>query len=628
MTDPTEPFLPDPTDPLLGPCWEILDATERAACDLDEQLTHATRVVLRREGAERVIRAEQGIYLTIHDPASDRTTVRLFEGPALGDILKVVVNDYVDRGFEVTDWTLVGSLEELETALLEAQSRGDHEAALRAGRELLIRAPDHARLTALGLAAAVTHRGYAPSVALSQRSLALGEEPDWALRHHAVILHAAGHHLQCLGALLYLREHYGPDSMTADAWELLARCFVGPQHRPALAEALIREGLEAHPDHGALQLLRARARLDADDISGTLEALEPALAAQAPDAKPFVLALQAHLEGGLEGTEDLARRAVKLHPHHAGLKALALEVADRPGPTLKEYRTLLEEADGPAAALDVRLEGMRAALRVGAYEDALRLAREAQAEIGAPDPRCQSVMYESLRALEPSEDREALAEMVAEARRKAADATLSRNQALRAMLSAGIYLDPAALEPLWAELAPAAIEDEDALRPQTPLLGEGLVCLATQTGFVALFDEVGLAGRLADGAWDWFRDSAVLAGEREAGRLAVASGQSTVVWVRVATAPLSPADKHRFERLAPQPFTVTSGRVFVGPGEALRGGDEEPVGRHLGQELGGRSFYLAPGRYRVTPYQRTIKAWPVSDVRTDPCDVIFQIERG
>lgn len=602
--------------------------TEPFASAPDEQLLHATRVVLEREGTQRVIRAEQGVYLTIHDPASDRTTVRLFEGPALGAIMKDMVGDYLDRGFEVVDWTLVGSTEELETALVEAQSRGDHEAALRAGRDLLIRAPDDARLAALGLAAAVAHRGYAPSVALSQRSLALGEEPDWALRQHAAILYGGGHRLQCLGALLYLREHYGSDTMTAQAWELLAACFVGPLHRPGVAEDLIRQGLQAHPDHPALLLLRARARLDADDIPAALEVLTPALAEDAPSAEAFALALQAHLEGGLEGTEAMAQRGVKAHGQDGLLKALALEVADRPGPALKEYRTLLEGAAGPAAALDTRLCAMRAALRVGAYEDALRLAREAQTEIGEPDPRCLSVMYDSLRALEPSEDREDLAEMVAVARREAAEATLTREATLQAMLSAGIYLDPAVLEPLWAELAPAAGEDEDTLRPQIPLIGEGLVCVATQTGFVALFDEVGLAPRLSGGAWDWFTDAQILTAEREAGRVAVASGETTVLWVRVTTAPLHSADTNRFARLVPQPFTVTGGRVFVGGGEALHAGDTEPIGHTLGQELGGRSFYLAPGRYQVTVYQRTAQPWPADDVRTDPCDVIFEIQKG
>jgi len=600
--------------------------TEPIAPALDEQLLHATRVVLRREGTERVIRADQGVYLTIHDPASDRTTVRLFEGPALGTIMRDVVHDYLDRGFEVVDWTLVDPVEDLETALLEAQSRGDHEAALRAGRDLLIRAPDDVRLAALGLAAAVAHRGYAPSVALSQRSLSLGEEPDWALRQHAAILYGAGHRLQCLGTLLYLREHYGPDTMTAQAWEVLAACFVGPLHRPGVAEELIRQGLQAHPDHPALLLLRARTRLDANDISGALEVLTPALAEATPSAETFALALQAHLEGGLEGTEAMAHRGVKAHGHDRLIQALAMEVADRPGPALKEYRALIEEAAGPAAALDARLRAMRAALRVGAYEDALRLAREAQTEIGEPDPRCLSVMYDSLRALEPTEDREDLAEMVAVARRETADATLPRKTELQAILSAGIYLDPAALEPIWTELAPAATKDK--LRSQIPLVSEGLLCVATQTGFVALFDEIGLEQRLSRGAWDWFSDAQVLAAEREAGRVAVASGETTVVWVRVTAAPLHPADTQRFERLVPQPLTVTSGRVFAGGGEALRGGDSEPVGHTLGQELGGRSFYLAPGRYQVTVYQRTARTWPADDVRTDPCDVIFEIQKG
>lgn len=662
---PRRPHLPDPVGLLLSPCWDIIDTMDLATMTAglahvqdaapiletlqtmtttppppatgdhkarDEQLLRATRVVLRRGDTERVVRAEQGIYLTIHDPTSDRSTVRLFEGPALGPLLRCVVNDYLDRGFDVTDWTLVDSPEELETALLDAQSRGDHNAALRAGRELVIRAPEDARLAALGLAAAVAHRGYAPCVALSQRSLALAEEPDWALRQHAAVLHGAGHRLQCLGALLYLREHYGPESMTPDAWALLATCFVGPLHRPGIAEELITAGLSAHPGNIPLLLLGARAKIDADIYAGALEILAPLLAGPNPPAEAFVLALQAHLEGGLEGTEALAHRAVKHHAQYGLLKALSLEVADRPGPSLKEYRTLIEGADGPAMELDLRLHAMRAALRVGAYEDALRLAREAQTEIGEPDPRCLSVMYDSLRALEPSEDREDLAEMVATSRREAADTTLSRDMALRAMLSAGIYLDPAALEPLWGELAPAACSDEDRLRSQTPLLGEGLVCVATRSGFAALFDEVGLASRLSGDAWDWFKDAKVLTAQREAGRVAVAAGDTTVLWVRVTTAPLNPVDAPRFARLVPQALTVTSGRVFVGPGEALHGGTTAPkdhaTAQALAQELGGRSFYLAPGRYRVTVYQRTVNPWPIEDVRTDPCDVIFHLQKG
>jgi len=658
---PRRPHLPDPTGLLLESCWEIIDGMDLsgvtaglaqskdaepvfrllesltttagppAAAEAehrDEQLVQATRVVLRRDSIERVIRAEQGVYLTIHDPASDRTTVRSFEGPILGALLRDVVNDYLARGFEVTDWTLADSLEELETALLEAQGRGDHEAALRVGRELVIRAPEDARLGALGLAAAVAHRGYAASVALSQRSLALGEEPDWALRQHAGILYGAGHRSQCLGTLMYLREHYGPDSMTAEAWELLAACFVGPLHRPGIADELLGQGRTAHPGHVSLRLLRARMKIDAEDIPAALELLAPLLAEPTPGADTFVLALQAHLEGGLEGTEALAQRAMKLHAGSDLLKALSLEVADRPGPSLKEYRSLIEGADGPAAELDAQLHAMRAALRVGAYEDALRLAREAQTEIGEPDPRCLAVMYDSLRALEPSEDREDLAEMVTASRRAAADATLTREAVLKAILSAGIYLEPAALEPLWTELAPTATTAKEALRPQLPLLGEGLICLATHTGFVALFDELGLAPRLSDGAGDWYSDAQTLTTLRDEGLLAVATGDTTVIWARVTTAPLHPADRPRFARLAPQPFTVTSGRVFVGPGEALRGGAPAPAGRSLALDLGGRSFYLTPGRYRVTVHQRTTDSWPTDDVSTDPCDVIFQISKG
>ncbi len=626
MTDsaPIESFAPALDRLRAG---DLDKAAARLGNSQGEQLLKATRVVLRKGETERVLRTEQGIYFTIRDPSTERTTVRLFEGPALREIMLVAVSDYVERGFEITDWTLAEQPEALETTLLEAQSRGNHEAALKAARELLIRAPDDARLAALGLAAAVAQRGYAQSVTLSQRSLSLGEEPDWALRQHAALLHAAGHRQQCLGVLFYLKEHYGPESMTAEAWELLATCFVGPLHRPGVAETFIQQGLSAHPDHPGLQLLAARAKLDAGEIQPALEVLAPALAAAAPSVAAFVIALQAHLESGLEGTESLAHKAVKIHPRSGLLKALSLEVADRPGPSLKEYRSLLEQADGPAAALDLRLNAMRAALRVGSYEQALRLAREAQTEIGEPDPRCLSVMYDSLRALEPTENREDLADMVAEARRNAGHAELPRETVLQAILSAGIYLEPAALEPLWKELGPTATPDPEKLRPQTPLLGEGLLCLATQTGFVALFDEVGLAPRLG-GEWDWFTDAETLKAESEAGRVAVASGASTVLWVRVTTLALHPADTRRYRRLVPQPFTVSSGQVYVGGGEALHGNDKESVRGTLGQELGGRDFYLAPGKYQVTVYERILQSWPTDDVRTDPCDVIFQLAKG
>lgn len=611
---------------------DVLRAVTRLGEQEVEQLSRATRVVLRRGDDERVIRTQQGTYLTIQDPGSGRTTVRLFEGPALREILLVAVDHYVDREFEIAEWTLAESAEAeaLESELLEALGRGQPETALRIGRELVVRLPDDARLSALAVGAAVAQRGYAQSVALAQRSVALAEEPDWALRQLAAVLGAAGHRQQCLGVLLYLREHYGADAMTAEAWTQLAGCFVGPLHRPSIAETLIQQGLAACPDHDGLRHLRARARFDAADFPGALELLAPGLATPTPSSQTLTLALQAHLEGGLEGTEALAQRAAKLHPSSGLVRALALEVADRPGPSLKEYRGLLADAAGPAAALELRLHAMGAALRVGAYEDALKLAREAQTEIGEPDPRCLSVIYDSLRALEPNEDREDLADMATEARREAAEATLDRETALRAMLSTGIYLDPVALAPLWEELALGATDDPDGLRPQPPQLAEGLLCVATQTGFVALFDELGLTARLASAAWDWFSNEAVLRTEREAGRVAVAAGESPVLWVRVTTAPLHPADHHRFQRLTPQPFTVTSGRVFLGPGEALHGGAEADAqaSHTLGQELGGRSFYLAPGRYRVTPYQRTIQPWPADDVRTDPCDVIFHIQKG
>jgi hypothetical protein len=418
--------------------------------------------------------------------------------------------------------------------------------------------------------------------------------------------------------------------MTPDAWALLVRCFAVPRHRPALAEALADAGRAQHGEGDDLALLVARARLDAEDNAGALEALAPALAAADPPAEAFCLALQAHLEGGLEGTEALAQRAARTHPGSGLVGALALEVADRPGPALKAYRALMEEADGPAAALDVQLQAMRAALRVGAYEDGLRLAREAQTSLGEPDARCLAVVYACLRALEPSEDREDLAAMVAEARARAADPALPRGLCLQAILAAGIYLDPAALEPFWAELAPTATADgdEDTLRPQTPSLGEGLSCVATGTGFAALFDEPGLAAHLAGAPPDWLGDADRLAATREAGRLALAAGHGPVLWIRVTAAPVHPADQGRFARQQTQPLVVTSGRVFVGPGEALRVGAEPSVAATLGVELGGRHFYLPPGRYRVTAYQRTAEPWPEDDLRTDPCDMIFHLQKG
>ncbi|MFH2008862.1 MAG: tetratricopeptide repeat protein [bacterium] len=605
-------------------------AAEREACDRDEQLERARRVVLRRAGLERVVTTERGVYLSILDPSTGRETVELCGPGYLGSALRTVINGYLDHGYVIADWELDASLDELKAELREAQRSGSTEEALRIGRELVMRAPDDAGLATQALGAAVAYRGYAQSVTLSQRILALAEEPDWALRQHAALLWAAGHAEECLGTLLYLQEFYGPESMTPAAWELLASAFVTWRHRPALALQLLGRALAQHPGHPVLLELRARAQLSSGDGGAAVETLKPLLATETPHAQALVTALRAHLEGGLEGTEQLATRALKLHPHHIPLRSLKSELDGRSGAALKGYRTMLAEATSPVDALTCRIDAMRTALRVGDYEDALRLAREAQTQVGEPDARCLSVIYDSLRALEPTEDREDLAAMVEEATRQANVDQLDRGRALRAMLSAGVHLDPDLLENLWAELEPTPTSGE--LKPQIPELAEGLVCCATDTGFVTLFDEGGLEGRLSTGAWDWFQQGDALAEERKAGRLAVAAApeavESTVLWVRVTTQPLPDADRKRFDRLETVKLSVPTGRVFVGPGEALHGASPQRQTVLLGVELGGRHFYLPPGLYEVAAYRRNIKRWPAKDVRTEPCDVVFQLLPG
>lgn len=72
-------------------------------------------------------------------------------------------------------------------------------------------------------------------------------------------------------------------------------------------------------------------------------------------------------------------------------------------------------------------------------------------------------------------------------------------------------------------------------------------------------------------------------------------------------------------------LAVTSGQLFVGPGEALCGNpDNELAPLALAQELGGGHRLLPTGTYPVRVYRRTEAPWPLETVDTDPVDIIVR----
>jgi hypothetical protein len=611
------------------PARQAAVAAERQRAEQGEQLVHARRVVLGRGDLRLEVRTAAGVYLCLHNPASGLASVEACEATDLGQTLREVVDRYLDVGFTILDWTLEASHEALETELLEAHGAGQPDRALRLGRRLILEAPDDVRLATLVLAASVSYRGYAESIPLSQRILALADQPDWALRQHAALLWAAGQVDACVGTLQYLREFYGTARMTPATWDVLASCFIVQRHRPTLAQAILGEALEQHPGNLALTESLARSHLYAGDAARALALLQPLLADAAPPAQVLATALRAHLDGGVPGGEQVAARGERLHPKHGPLLALRLELEGKVGPALRQHRTMLGSAPSPAAELIFRLHAMRAAHRLGVPEDALQLAREAQTVIGEPDARCLRVILESLRALDPDEAREDLVALVQGAEAASARAGLTREETLRAMLVAGLHLDPdrvAETATEWMALAPAPGEP----RPQLPAPVEGLVCTATGTGLVVLADLGGLAPRLGQPPWDWYRAPGALRSEVEAGRLALAPAPGGApVWIRLTTRPLANPDRGRYRPLRTQTFTVRSGLVYLGPGEGLLGAREGAgPALDLATDLGGRRCYLPPGRYTVTPWLRTATTWSLEDVRTDPYNVVFHLQPG
>jgi tetratricopeptide (TPR) repeat protein len=483
--------------------------------------------------------------------------------------------------------------------------------------------PDDAALAAKVLDAAVNLREPQGAIELSQRAVVLTEEAPSALRRHAALLFAAGTVEESLGVLFYLEERYGPWALDPASIALLAGCHILPRFNPGIARDFLSVGLESHPGDPALLETKARLQLLEDSPMEALATLEPLLEATRPPASVLALALQALLDQDAGGAEAFARKALSLHPQDRLLAALAQEVAGRTGPAMEAHLRAVEESRGPMATLEGQLWAMRAAIRLSAFEDALRLARLAQTRIGDPDPRCLDAIYESLSALEPGEPREDLAEMAQEARRRATRRKLSPEDRARAQLAAGFHLDPVLLGPLWDGLQ--ARGPLDPLPAANPEPTRALLPIATGTGCAALFDVQGLAASMAKAPWDWLRDPELVAKAQESGHLVLAALPSErPSWLRVCSTPPRPA--HRFSKGPELALKVSSGQVFAGPGEALLGspGDAaSPLG--LAEELGGRLRLLPVGRYQVTIWRAEGGPWPGDEVGEDPADLVFQL---
>lgn len=611
-----------PTDALEAP-WSKRHTEELEACARDAELERASQVVLRRGEETLTIRRERGLFLSVEAGSSPERWMRQVGPERMGTALADLVNDHLAAGWALVDWTLDTGDGELARRFEDALERRDYRQALRLGRRLMAEQPEDATLAGKVLAAAVAVRGPAGAIELSQRSLQLGDEASSALRRHAALLWGAGSVEECLGTLWYLEDTHGPEALSPASYALLAGVHVIPRYRPTTADTLIAAGLARFPGHPSLLEMQARLRLFEGSPTAALDSLAPLLAADAPGASPLGLALQALLEEEAGSAEGFARRARNLHPEDRLLEALGLEAAGRTGQALEAHQRAAEEATGPLGVLEHLLTAMRAACRMSAFEEGLRLARRAQTLLGEPDPRCLEVIYESLTALEPSEQREDLEAMAKEARRRARESSPGPLDRARAQLAAGFHLDPVVLEPLWERWTPLA--GADPLPAASPEPTTSLLPVATGTGGVALFDVGGVADRLTSGAWDWWRDPEALMAAEEAGLVVVAPLQGTGLgWLRVTTQIPKPA--HRYRKGHEVTLAVPSGQVFAGPLEALLGvpdGASAPMA--LATELGGRFRLLPPGRYHITVWYALPGPWPEEEVTADPADIVFQL---
>ena len=119
--------------------------------------------------------------------------------------------------------------------------------------------------------------------------------------------------------------------------------------------------------------------------------------------------------------------------------------------------------------------------------------------------------------------------------------------------------------------------------------------MVTGTATICVFDLQALKHRVADSADWWSDEEEELKEVNAANALFVALGSDGRYDVEVCT-------DDRFEeplRVVTACLTCPSGRVFIGPGEDVSGGDFEPDRR----QTTGQLLTVAPGRYRVTLYR-------------------------
>lgn len=631
--------------------WAMRVTAELEACARDEELEGASQVQLELTDRVRTLRHERGLFLTVEE--RPHTWMRQVEPETRATSLRELVEDHLDAGWMVSAWIPKAPEDDLDRSFARALESGSLGEALSVGRSLMSRRPEDAALASSVLGASVGLRGPLASIELSQRLLVLAAEPPWALRQHAALLWGMGAVEECLGTLFYLEELHGQEAFSPASFAIAAACHLVPRYRPGVARMLLGHGLSRFPGHPALVEMQARLELFQGEHEAALSTLEPILAGPRPSAAALGLGLQCLLEGELEGTEALAQRAQSLYPEDPLLLGLFEEIAGAAKKAMGSVRTAVEEAPTPMVALENQLYFLRAAYRMSAFEEGLRLARQTQALLGEPDPRCLEVIYQCLTALEPGEDREDLAEVAEEARRRAWARTLSKEDRLRAMLSVGFHLDPSLLEDTWAAWAPG--KTQDPLPAATPEPSCALLPLATDTGFVTLFDS-GFVTLFDSGGQietrsskptSWLEDPEAVSAQQAAGRLVLApvTGGAGPHWLRVTTHEPVPRDRYRLAQKVT--LKVPSGRVFAGPGEALLGGpplgdpdsapDAPPQGSGgethggggggvaLALELGGRFRLMPQGLYQVKVWHRLDKPWPQNEISGDPVDVVFQI---
>lgn len=497
------------------------------------------------------------------------------------------------------------------------------------GQGLLRDFPDDAPLLRHVIALSWRLRGAAASLPLAQRDLSLlGETPE-ALYRLAALLYEAGWAQEAIGTLFHLEHTHGLGALSPEAWALLVEAHVLPRFASGVARELLGHAERRHPDAAPVAEARARLAFWRGDYDEALDALIPLMAAPAVPLRRAALALQIHLEGEIPGAEPLLRAAEARYAQDPLIAAARHELEGHASAALSAYRAAAEGAPA-VGALEGQLYAMRAACRLSQFEEGLRLARNLQTRMGAPDPRCLASIHECLTALEPGEARDDLAEMTREARRRAEQSGLTSQVQREAMLSAGLYLDPDLLAGLWsAGPAPGDLPEQDAIPSADPHLADAVVVCATGTGAALLCDPHWVARHTAEQEAPWLGIPETVSALLQSGVLALAPSPAPAgpLYVRLTTAPLPAPEQPLYAETYRGTVAIPTGQLYLGPAEALLPDPEEeedPLALPI--ELGGRLRRVPPGRYGVRVYARTEAPWPQAPTAPDPCDVIFRLE--